>query len=737
MLVNHNSIIGVNSITADGDQLYFYKEDGTDAIFNISNINVLNTSGVSTFAGLESTGDLVISGNVSVGGTLTYEDVTNVDSVGIVTARIGVKVPAGEVTVGNNIQLGNAGVITATSFVGSSQIGIQSGGVQIGAGITQLNFIGAGNTFAVNGNTIDVSIQGGAGGSVDSDAQENTVAGTLAGASLDGTAERNTLYGYEAGNDITSGDDNTCIGWQSGDKITTGYKNIAVGSEALDNCDTGNRNVAVGWEAARSLDSGYNNVALGNMAGRSWGGADECIAIGAHAASNFGLGTRVIAMGGESVWLGGTDVIGLGKQTMLRGGSQTGGIGIGYYAGQNNVGDYNIYIGYEAGKGFGNSPYTTGEYNLSLGYRSLYAVSSGNNNISIGHSTGTTITTGSNNILIGNNVQASSATATNEVVIGERLRITSSGITSVTGTLQVNGNNYPSAGPLSNRNLIINGNFALNQRGGSNTTINEYALDRWRSYGGPMGFTISQQNVLSTLSTSKYALRLQRTAGNTQTNNIGVAQGIESKNCEGLAGTQLTLSFKARAGANLSGDFAYIVFFGTGTDQNPVGMTGQTSNVTSISASTDWTSYTKTVTVPAGTTQITVGFSFTPTGTAGANDWFEVAEVQFERGSVATPYEHRSFGDELARCQRYFAKVGPVTQYAPGYSVNARGAGGYFLFSTEMLKTPVITFSGITYSNSNSLSAVTKTKHGFAAQYIAQANNTTAVTFTYTSEAEL
>ena len=419
MLVNHNSIIGVNSITADGDQLYFYKEDGTDAIFNISNINVLNTSGVSTFAGLESTGDLVIGGNVSVGGTLTYEDVTNVDSVGIVTARIGVKVPAGEVTVGNNIQLGNAGVITATSFVGSSQIGIQSGGVQIGAGITQLNFIGAGNTFAVNGNTIDVSIQGGAGGSVDSDAQENTVAGSNAGNALDSDTERNTIFGFDTGKLIDSGDDNTLMGWKTGDAITSGYKNTAVGSEALPNCNSGHNNVAMGWEAGRSLTDGYNNVALGNMSGRSWGSANECIAIGVHAASNFGLGTRVIAMGGESVWLGGTDVIGLGKQTMLRGGGQTGGIGIGYYAGQNNVGDYNVYIGYEAGKGFGSSPYTTGEYNLSLGYRSLYAVSSGNNNISIGHSTGTTITTGSNNILIGNNVQASSATATNEVVIGD------------------------------------------------------------------------------------------------------------------------------------------------------------------------------------------------------------------------------------------------------------------------------------------------------------------------------
>ena len=58
----------------------------------------------------------------------------------------------------------SSGVVTATSFVGSSQIGIQSGGVQIGAGITQLNFIGIGNTIVVDGSTVDISIQSGAGG---------------------------------------------------------------------------------------------------------------------------------------------------------------------------------------------------------------------------------------------------------------------------------------------------------------------------------------------------------------------------------------------------------------------------------------------------------------------------------------------------------------------------------------------------------------------------------------------
>jgi len=42
-------------------------------------------------------------------------------------------------------------------------VGIQSAGTVVGTGITQLNFVGTGNTFAVSGNTVDISIQGGGG----------------------------------------------------------------------------------------------------------------------------------------------------------------------------------------------------------------------------------------------------------------------------------------------------------------------------------------------------------------------------------------------------------------------------------------------------------------------------------------------------------------------------------------------------------------------------------------------
>ena len=83
----------------------------------IGNITATGIITASSFSGNVTAVDGTFSGNVSIAGTLTYEDVTNIDSVGIITA------PAVDVDdfldVGSNIKLGNAGVITATSFVGS------------------------------------------------------------------------------------------------------------------------------------------------------------------------------------------------------------------------------------------------------------------------------------------------------------------------------------------------------------------------------------------------------------------------------------------------------------------------------------------------------------------------------------------------------------------------------------------------------------------------------------------
>ena len=205
--INSTGIITAVSFVGDGAGLTGIASTdniitGTAATFNTYPVDInagMTVAGVSSFASAISGTTANFSGNVTVGGVLTYEDVKNVDSLGIITARSGVDVDD-FLDVGSNIKLGNAGVITATTFKGdgdfveldvdghtnldnvnvagvatfastvnatlfsgASQIGIQSAGTQIGAGITQLNFVGTGNTFAVNGTTVDISIAGGGG----------------------------------------------------------------------------------------------------------------------------------------------------------------------------------------------------------------------------------------------------------------------------------------------------------------------------------------------------------------------------------------------------------------------------------------------------------------------------------------------------------------------------------------------------------------------------------------------
>ena len=165
-----NSIVGVVSMTASGS--------------------------------ITATGDITASGNISVGGTLTYSDVKNVDSVGLVTARQGIRIGGGS-TVGpisgvvtyfgsaeglTSIPAGQlTGALPAISGANltglpAAGIGIRSDGTTIGFGVTFLNFTGSGigtiTTHAATGiGTVVVTGGGGGGGgggSISTDAQVKT-----------------------------------------------------------------------------------------------------------------------------------------------------------------------------------------------------------------------------------------------------------------------------------------------------------------------------------------------------------------------------------------------------------------------------------------------------------------------------------------------------------------------------------------------------------------------------------
>ena len=186
---------------------------GTPTIESPNNLN-LNAINVAISTNVSIGGTLTVSGNISAGGTITYEDVTNVDSIGIITARSGLKVTGGELVVGNSIKLGNAGVITATSFSGdgsaltgisgSGGVAVQDEGSTLSTQASTLNFVGSGVVASGTGATKTITISGGGGGSstpADDDIQVTyTVTGSgvynFTGNGVDSSVNYPTIYMY-------------------------------------------------------------------------------------------------------------------------------------------------------------------------------------------------------------------------------------------------------------------------------------------------------------------------------------------------------------------------------------------------------------------------------------------------------------------------------------------------------------------------------------------------------------
>ena len=145
-IINPNSIAGITSLTAEADVMNFYKSNGTLGSLQLNGCNFNTTNGISTF------------NNLVVGGTLTYEDVKNVDSIGIITARGGLNVTA-------NTDTDTLNVSGVSTFVGNAKFESLSGSGCIvtnsssgSGGILQdsANHTISGSTL----NTVDIVAQG-------------------------------------------------------------------------------------------------------------------------------------------------------------------------------------------------------------------------------------------------------------------------------------------------------------------------------------------------------------------------------------------------------------------------------------------------------------------------------------------------------------------------------------------------------------------------------------------------
>jgi len=267
-------------------------------------------------------------------------------------------------------------------------------------------------------------------------------------------------------------------------------------------------------------------------------------------------------------------------------------------------------------------------------------------------------------------------------------------------------------------NPVINAAMQVAQRGTSinvGASVPTHCLDRWMLSPSTNTFTVAQQATSDTtnLPSIQFCSRVQRTAGQTGTNIAYYAQSFETINSRPFAGKTVTMSFYARAGANYSAASSVLGAFlvsGTGTDQNVlISYTGSATVATSnVTLTTTWQRFTITGNVGATATELATYFGFTPVGTAGANDYYEVTGVQVDIGSVALPFRTAgvSYQQELALCQRYYQRfVAGATNgnFGQGWSISATSALAFVnsKVTLRIIPTAIETGGGIQIQQTN------------------------------------
>lgn len=247
----------------------------------------------------------------------------------------------------------------------------------------------------------------------------------------------------------------------------------------------------------------------------------------------------------------------------------------------------------------------------------------------------------------------------------------------VADSTQTNGIGWANQVSAAGKNAVINGGMDIWQRGTSitaTTSASNYGADRWvilrPANAGSITLTRQATSDTTNLPNIQYCARVQRTASSATTDVPFLASSFESVNSIPYSGKVVSFSFYARAGANYSSASNVLNFqliSGTGTDQNVyTGFTGAAAVINSTATlTTTWQRFTYTGTVSSSATQLGTYFYYTPTGTAGAADYFEITGVQLEQGSIATPFSRAggTIQGELAACQRYYFRFGGSALY--------------------------------------------------------------------------
>jgi len=234
------------------------------------------------------------------------------------------------------------------------------------------------------------------------------------------------------------------------------------------------------------------------------------------------------------------------------------------------------------------------------------------------------------------------------------------------------------SGNPSFRNNIINGDFAISQRATSFTSTSSannddtYTLDRWYilSDGNDAIDVTQETSVVPTNELTAIALDVE-----TINKKFGIAQIIEQKNCVGLTGNTVTLSFKAKVSSVTKLDnvkCAIVAWSGTadtvtsdiisawgveGTNPTLIANATYENTPANLSVTTSYATYSVSAAVDTASTKNIIVFIWSDVTDTTLGDFLYVTDVQLEKGSAATDFEFLPIDVDLTRCQRYFQKI--------------------------------------------------------------------------------
>ena len=253
------------------------------------------------------------------------------------------------------------------------------------------------------------------------------------------------------------------------------------------------------------------------------------------------------------------------------------------------------------------------------------------------------------------------------------------------------------ASPI-NKNYLINGGFAIAQRGTSFTSgannDDAYTLDRWYILSDTNDVIDVTQDTTTVPTNGQFAIALDVETANKK---FGIATIIENKDVIGLVGNTVTFSFKAKVSSTTKLDnvkAAIVAWSGTadtvtsdiisawgaeGTNPTLIANATYENSPANLSLTTSYATYSVSAAVDTASTKNLILFVWSDVTDTTAGDFLYISEAKLELGSSATAFQYAggTFFGELAACQRYFQMI------AEGNSVYIVNANNWYAFDVR------------------------------------------------------